>query len=143
MSPGPPRMGRALLWLALPPPERETVAGDLHEEFATVVLPQRGARRARGWYWGQVLRSMAPLLVLRWQRRGRPPLLAVGAAALLMAAVPLLAAEALRRFVLSQVPLRAGPEPSLGYLLGMTWLGLLLAWLGARAGARWVGRCGS
>jgi len=140
MSAAPPRLGRALLWLALPGPEREVVAGDLHEEFATVVLPRRGAWRAHGWYWHQVLRSIAPLLVLRWQRRGRPPLLAAGAAALLAAVPPLLAAEALRRFVLSQVPLRAGPEPSAGYLLGMVSLGLLLAWLGGRAGARWVGR---
>jgi hypothetical protein len=138
VSAAPPRIGRALLWLVLPPEDRQAVEGDLHEEFAGIVLPQRGAWRARGWYWGQVLRSVAPLLVLRWQRQGRPPLLAGGAAALLGAGAPLLAAEALRRFVLSQVPLRAAAEPSAAYLMGLAVVGLLLAVLGAGAGARWV-----
>jgi hypothetical protein len=138
VSAAPPRLARALLWLASPPADREVVEGDLREEFTGVVLPRRGARRARGWYWGQVLRSLAPLLVLRWQRRGRPPLLAGGAAALLGAGAPLLAAEALRRFVLSQVPLRAASEPSAAYLVSIAVLGVAMAVLGAGAGARWV-----
>jgi hypothetical protein len=139
VSAAPPRLGRALLWLALPAPEREAVAGDLHEEFLTVVVPRRGARRARGWYWGQVLRSLGPLLALRWQRRSRVALLAGSAAAVLATLPPLLLGEALRRFVLSQVPLRASGEPGAGYVAGMAALGLLLAGLGARAGAHWVG----
>jgi hypothetical protein len=139
-SPRTPVVGRALLWLVLPREERDAVVGDLHEEFAGIVLPQRGAWRARGWYWGQVLRSVAPLLVLRWQRGGRPPLLAGGAAALVAAGLPLLAAEALRRFVLSQVPLRASAAHSASYLAAVVSMGLLLAGLGGWAGMRWVGR---
>jgi predicted permease len=48
----------------------EVVLGDIEEEFAAHVLPLRGARFARGWFWRQALGSARSVLFAR--RRGRP-----------------------------------------------------------------------
>lgn len=58
---GPPRSAKFIL-LLIPIRIREHLAGDLEEEYRTVVLPQYGPRRAWLWYWWQVAASVAPLL---------------------------------------------------------------------------------
>jgi hypothetical protein len=50
----PPRWMEAILLLTLPPRDRETVAGDLHEEFNALTV-QAGGLRADLWYARQVL----------------------------------------------------------------------------------------
>lgn len=58
---GPPRMARALAeWLTARDP-LGTMTGDLDEEYASFVRPERGRRSADLWYWRQVLLS-APRL---------------------------------------------------------------------------------
>jgi hypothetical protein len=48
-----------LLYLFLPKDDRETLLGDLDEEFATVILPKFGPFRAWLWYWVQTLSAVA------------------------------------------------------------------------------------
>ena len=61
----PPRLARALLRALLPPAERRVIIGDLDEEFHRDVVPARGMRTARLWYWRQVLSSAPYALHLR------------------------------------------------------------------------------
>jgi hypothetical protein len=58
---GPPSSAKFIL-LLVPKRHREHLVGDLEEEYSTVVLPEYGAKKARLWYWWQVLASIAPLL---------------------------------------------------------------------------------
>jgi hypothetical protein len=51
----PPRWAERLLDVFLEPRDRETIAGDLLEEYREVVLPTRGRFRAQLWYVRQVL----------------------------------------------------------------------------------------
>jgi predicted permease len=55
----PPPLARWLLRRALDGPARSAIVGDLDEEFARFIVPQRGVRRARRWYWRQALTSIA------------------------------------------------------------------------------------
>lgn len=55
----PPRLARWLLRRALDGPARSAILGDLDEEFSRFVVPQRGLRNARRWYWRQALTSIA------------------------------------------------------------------------------------
>ena len=55
----PPSFLHSLLLAMLPPRDRQTVPGDLHEEFLEVKLPLLGPFRARLWYLRQVV-SFAP-----------------------------------------------------------------------------------
>ncbi len=55
----PPRLARWLLRRALDGPARSAIVGDLDEEFARFVVPERGLRAARRWYWSQSLTSIA------------------------------------------------------------------------------------
>ena len=55
----PPRLARALVRLLLPGVTGEVIGGDLDEEYAERVIPLRGRARARRWYWGQAVRSIA------------------------------------------------------------------------------------
>jgi hypothetical protein len=50
-----PRWAEAMLQIALPARDRESVAGDLLEEYREEVLPKQGLFRARLWYVRQVL----------------------------------------------------------------------------------------
>jgi len=59
-----PRLARWLLHRSLPVDNRNELIGDLEEEYRGHVLPERGAVRARWWYWRQVLSSL-PWLVGR------------------------------------------------------------------------------
>jgi hypothetical protein len=51
----PPYLLDCLLLLLLSPRDRETVSGDLYEEFLEVKLPELGRFRAHLWYTRQVL----------------------------------------------------------------------------------------
>jgi hypothetical protein len=55
-----PHAARFIL-LLIPRRHREHLIGDLEEEFSSVVLPEYGLRKARLWYWSQVLTSIWPL----------------------------------------------------------------------------------
>jgi hypothetical protein len=56
-----PKIGQALVCLFLSDAEQTYVLGDLNEEF--LELGQVfGDRRARVWFYGQVLRSLGPLI---------------------------------------------------------------------------------
>lgn len=55
----PPRLARLLLRLFSPREERDGLLGDLAEEYRRHRAPL-GHAAARRWYWGQVLRSLAP-----------------------------------------------------------------------------------
>jgi hypothetical protein len=59
----PPRWAEFLLQLIVRARDRETISGDLLEEYRESVLPAQGRFRARLWYWGQVLSFVSPLLV--------------------------------------------------------------------------------
>ncbi len=51
----PPRWAEQMLRVLLEPRDRDTIAGDLLEEYREVVLPTRGRFRARLWYLRQML----------------------------------------------------------------------------------------
>jgi putative ABC transport system permease protein len=55
----PPALALALLRRRLPEDVREFVIGDLEEDFRDVVLPARGRRAARRWFWAQTARCLA------------------------------------------------------------------------------------
>jgi hypothetical protein len=52
--PGPPRSAEFLLKRLLPARDRETVTGDLREDYAEFFLPQFGRQRANLWYLRQL-----------------------------------------------------------------------------------------
>jgi hypothetical protein len=59
----PPRWAEVLLERLLTAADRQTLVGDLREEFAEAVLPQRGRLRADLWYLRQVASlAIRPLL---------------------------------------------------------------------------------
>lgn len=63
LSATPPPLARSLVRLcAAPGADRESLLGDLEEEFATMLI-QCAPAVARRWYWNQVLRSLGPLLL--------------------------------------------------------------------------------
>jgi len=101
LTDSPPRLARALLWLAVPDRECESIAGDLEEEYREI-----DARTRRSWYWRQVFGSLAPLTLVRWYRGELVRSLII----LIAALIPLAAANELWRFVLSCVPLKADPD---------------------------------
>ena len=62
-----PRLGRVALWMItriVPKAYRDEFVGDLLEEYESI-LREKGRAEARRWFWGQVLRSIPPLLL--WQ----------------------------------------------------------------------------
>ena len=56
----PPKAPEYLLYLFLTRDNRKAMFGDLEEEFRTEILTRFGARRARLWFWWQVVRSVWP-----------------------------------------------------------------------------------
>ena len=52
-TPLPPAWAEELLWMFLAPADRESVSGDLLEEYRESIVPQRGAQANR-WYVRQV-----------------------------------------------------------------------------------------
>lgn len=99
----PPAIARGLLWLSVPAAERDSIPGDLAEEFSALLAAGATAADARSWYWRQVWRSGVPLLSARWRRAAVPENVLL---ALLAFAAPLRALDLLWAFVLSQVPLK-------------------------------------
>jgi hypothetical protein len=57
----PPALAQALIAAAAPEHDYEIVAGDLHEEYLSV-LSARGTVIANRWYWAQALLSLPALL---------------------------------------------------------------------------------
>jgi len=51
----PPRWAEQMLHMLLPPQDRQTVSGDLLEEYRESIFPARGRRGADLWYLGQVM----------------------------------------------------------------------------------------
>lgn len=62
----PPRLARALVQACAENEVRESVLGDLHEEFAQ--LAHADWRAARRWYWREALATATPLLGRRVHR---------------------------------------------------------------------------
>ena len=50
-----PRLASWLLRILMPRTRRGTVVADLDEEFRTDILPTRGTRQARLWYWKETV----------------------------------------------------------------------------------------
>jgi putative ABC transport system permease protein len=67
-SAAPPRTARLLLDLVARSEEKRTVAGDLDEWFAEIARLE-GRRRARRWYWGQVIAALPEFLRLSFYWR--------------------------------------------------------------------------
>ena len=65
----PPRLARLLLRLVVPRRDREYVVRDLAEEFDTLMAAGASPRRARRWYWRQVLSSVPSSITRRRRRR--------------------------------------------------------------------------
>ena len=57
----PPRLAEWLLRRTAPPPDRQAILGDLHEEYRARAAND-GVRDARRWYWQQTIRSLWPNL---------------------------------------------------------------------------------
>ncbi|HLQ24958.1 MAG TPA: hypothetical protein VK138_03665 [Acidiferrobacterales bacterium] len=55
----PPMSAEKLLYLALPKRLRDSLIGDLEEEFTTQILPKFGPSFAKVWYWKQAAWSVA------------------------------------------------------------------------------------
>jgi hypothetical protein len=53
----PPKCATYLLYLFLSKHDRENIPGDLAEEYETIILPEFGVRKAKLWYWKQVICS--------------------------------------------------------------------------------------
>lgn len=62
-NPAPPRVAVTLLSLALNQRYRDAVLGDMEEEFQLRL--SAGCSNAHIWYWGQMLRSLSPLVGAR------------------------------------------------------------------------------
>jgi putative ABC transport system permease protein len=68
----PPALARWLLRRTLDGPARSAIVGDLEEEFARYMVPQRGIRAARRWYWRQAILSIAACVKARTERSSDP-----------------------------------------------------------------------
>lgn len=99
-----------------PARDREVLLGDLLEEHAE---RERSGRAAAGrWLVSQLARSLAPWLGQRWSAFDLQPALAAALAASVASAVGGRVGEALFRYVLELVPLRAAHAPSFGWIVG-------------------------
>jgi hypothetical protein len=113
----PPLFPRALLRLCCPARDRVYVVGDLDAEFQL-----RGCPAA--WYWRQAIRSAGAVAVMG-ARRGdwEYALFAV----MLAAAGPVIVMESWWSFVLSHVPLKAGPVRGADFIVISLALSALLS----------------
>lgn len=57
-----------IMYFVLPKHQRESILGDLEEEYNTIILPKFGLRTARLWYWKQAIGSVWPVLACRFKR---------------------------------------------------------------------------
>jgi hypothetical protein len=60
--PPPPATAERLACYLLPKRQRETILGDLEEDYRTTFLPKFGPQEARRMYWSQFIRSVAALM---------------------------------------------------------------------------------
>ena len=58
----PPKVAELILYFMLPKELRESLPGNLEEEYRTIILPKFGKRAASIWYWKQVFASAAPVV---------------------------------------------------------------------------------
>ena len=131
--PAPPRLAVAFLEATLPGDLAEPVIGDLFEEFAMRAARER--RTARAWFYRQVFYSAVPLALLSL-RRADPRVAAAGVAASgLFGSAALVVFRGLWVRVLVQVPLRAGHDPTAGWIFFGAALIAASAALGALCGA--------
>jgi hypothetical protein len=66
-TPVPPEKASFALLLFVPKADRANILGDLEEEYRTTVLPKFGQKKADGWFWWQVVRTIATRnAVCRW-----------------------------------------------------------------------------
>ena len=68
----PPRLARWIVAALVHEPVREFLLGDLDEQFAET-MRDKGGRRARRWYWSQVLRSIPPARTIARNSHAQPP----------------------------------------------------------------------
>jgi hypothetical protein len=64
----PPKKAEYLLYYLLTKPDRESIPGDLEEEYRTIIVPKFGPQYARIWYWKQVILSVWPIIGSRLRR---------------------------------------------------------------------------
>jgi hypothetical protein len=64
----PPKKAEYLLYYLLTKRDRESIPGDLEEEYRTVIVPKFGPQYARIWYWKQVICSVWPIIGCRLRR---------------------------------------------------------------------------
>lgn len=122
----PPRVTTWLVRRFVPPAHREAILGDLIEEYA--IRCRSSARLVVVWYWGQVCRSIAPLLWIRLRRERWMSTLSVAIAAYV-------AAGAIESAGIHAIAMLLGPyatAPSaLSMIVGLATLmlcGYLAAW---------------
>jgi hypothetical protein len=132
----PPPFAAWLLAAALPSRDRDFVLGDLAEEFATVIAPHHGRRRANWWYRRQVACSLAPLVCRAWERASLARASTAIAGAAVTASLPASMLILMRSFVLQQVPLKTTAEPSVSFLVLLAALVLVAAGAGVAAAIR-------
>ena len=119
----PPLLGRAILRMCIPESERDSIPGDLMEEFA---MRGKGARR---WYLRQAFHSIVPGFRMRW---GRGEIQELMTLAFMLFVLPFAIILGGGRFVLSQVPLKAESMRASFYIpasLGVSAFCVLLGWL--------------
>ena len=64
--PSPPRWAEALMGVLVPRENKESITGDLLEEYRRAVVPSRGRVRADLWYGVQVARALWALTAVFW-----------------------------------------------------------------------------
>ncbi len=116
----PPRLSEWLLRFALPQRDRETISGDLLEEYREAILPAMGERGGRRWYRRQV----ASIL---W-RSARLPVL-VGA----------LLGAALGTWILVDTARQPLADDEAGMIL-LAFGSMMVVWTGASAAIAWPSR---
>jgi len=147
----PPRIAVWLLRAACPGSDAPYVFAELEAEYAHCIVPERGRRAARRWFWSQAIRSLGPLAMIGLRRsEWEYPLLAI----LLASAGSGVLMDAWWKYILCQVPLKAdfvrggdfvlldlALTAALGFFAGMlcTSRGLLVA-IPAAWGFSWLGQ---
>lgn len=123
----------ALLEAALPADLADAILGDLIEEFRVRARHEPAA--ARAWLYGQLARSVVPLLLLGVRRAGPIVSLVALAGSTLCGAVALEAYRSIWTHVLFWVPLRAGHTPGAGWLFFGAAFSAVASAVGGLAGA--------
>ncbi|MEW6323613.1 MAG: hypothetical protein AB1635_21280 [Acidobacteriota bacterium] len=111
----PPAFALWLLEQGLPARDRDAIVGDLCEEYSAHAAPALGSRRARAWFWRQVMTSVVFQIVRAWERASTPRASAALATSAALALAPGAALLWLRAYVLFHVPLRADATPSTAF----------------------------